>query len=376
MVVYSPAMGATCWRCQAEVKREGAYCPTCGAALRPGEGGGAAGVDWQSRIQGEPKGRRTWAYVVLGVLALLALPFTAALGALTGPAFAARNGRRLRRHVGERLASPAMAGDRFTATREGEEIRRKLEKLARPGALAYAWVVQYLLLIAAGLVLFVGAARAPWFIDYWRALENTFEVRGVSGRVPVGTELEFERWTDGRYVSAHDVRYETVRRLTPGEAATMRLKRSGSSWGPSSDRYGEPPPYEFIHTSYPHGELKQATAVNVRWEGTETYGAIFWTLGGTYLASLAVVHFLYWLKFMRHRTTEVLAAAYARGDVKFHDEVMAKAQSLNHGLMFGAIALSVLQLHVVVFPWMAPLAMRLHERWEQRVGVAPALGVR
>lgn len=369
--VYSPAMGATCWRCQAEVKREGAYCPTCGAALRPGEGG--VGVDWQSRIEREPKGRRTWAYVILAVLAVLAFPATLAVGVLAGPAFGALNNRRLRRHVGERIASPVLAGERFTATREGEEIRRKLDRLAARGPLSYAWVVQYLLLLAAGLVLFVGAAGAPSYVNYEDALEDIFEVESAWGWRPVDSKDEFDWQVEEHGLNAWDVKYETVRGRAPDPREG--LPTSIHSDGHSSGNRREPA-YEFVHTGTWKPEVRQAKALRLRWRESETLGAVFWTLGGTYLATLPVVHFLYWLKFMRHRTTEVLAAAYARGDVKFHDEVMGKAQGHNHGLMFGAIALSVTQLHVVVFPWMGPLSMHLHEGWEKRVGVAPALGIK
>ena len=122
----------------------------------------------------------------------------------------------------------------------------------------------------------------------------------------------------------------------------------------------------------------RVTGVSLEWDGTERAGIAFLVLLGLLYLLYTIWGLVFWTKFARHARAEAVAAAYAKGDVAFHDRLVPGVERRNTLLIIGMVVLSILPMfawHIVLFPVSSAIAFARHRSWEKHSGVAGALGV-
>jgi hypothetical protein len=222
--------------------------------------------------------------------------------------------------------------------------------------------------------LFIVPANAPRPIGYERAMECVLETRSASAYFYFDSASEYENfwrdyatWSyDEIYLSASNVGRDSTSQNLPRPDLEIY---TGSGRSISSYQH---PPYEYLRETYSGGarEYQRVSSVTAHWNATEAAGVVFWVAaGGIYFMNL-VFGLVFWTRFMRHRQAEVLAAAYAVGDPGLHDKLAPLVKQRNAVLAWVVIPLSVIGLHMVLFPVLRSRMLAKHVEWERRSGLA------
>lgn len=357
-----------CWRCQRPMRPGATFCAACGAAQQPDDPDAAK--RWQARIApvDAPPSRG------LSFLWLLAWP----AAPLLFPAHLVAAGNRLRRHVRARAESPALASPRFIASPEGKAIAGRLARSAgRPASRGVLTALFCYLLIAVALgVLLLGPTFAPSRIRYDRALESILEADATRQTISITSPRQYDEVWSTLWWGYSRVKVE-------GYTATnvdveQATRNAGVVWdNDDEDTPNNHRPYiyseRYSWSSTP--QLKRASYITLEWDGSAGYGVVFYVLVGLLHVTFVILGLRFWLRFMRHLEAEALAAAYAKGDTAYHDRVMADVRRRNTLIGLAVIPLSIVGLHVALFPVLSAFAFAAHPDWERRHGIADALGI-
>lgn len=352
-----------CWKCQAPLRSaEARFCPNCGAATQSA----TPPDDWRKRIDAAGQTGAGWRLLAKILLVLVSG------GLLLYPIFFVRNRRRLSRHIADHLVSPRFEAGRFQATPEGQNILARLQRLAgSPRALGIPTAIFLYCFILLPLgILFIGPTFAPAYVGYDRALERVLECSSTRGWISVRSRSHYQT-TLNQLKYQYDYGYINYNQATAGESG-LNLPTSQYYGGPDGDWHNKP--YEYLYTGGGRPTVYRASSIEFYWDGSETLGVIFYIALSLMALVLMIAHIRHWVRFARHRAVEVLAASYLRGDLRYHDELMADVRGRNAGLTFAVIAFTLSQFHLLAFPFMAPWMLRWHIEWEERVGIDRALG--
>jgi hypothetical protein len=365
-----------CWKCKNPLRADAAaFCPTCGAAQkRDADADPGATRDWQARLS--PVERPpSWG---LAFLWLIAWP----IAPLTYPVFLVKATRRLRRHVVQRLRAPALASPRFTEGAQGRQIEQRLAdsagKLTSGGALPA--FLSFVLIAAMAIVVFATAANAPAPIRFGAALDAEASLRPARAYVPIYSRTDYDSfWTQPSMNGTY-----TRVKLQSGydyEITAAAINSLGTWSDGENDTAARHRPYEYLETRRGEDARQSAHRVlgaSLEWNGTENAGVAFLVLLGLLYLLYTGWGLLFWARFARHTRAEAVAAAYATGDVAFHDRLVPGVDRRNTVLLIGMFVLSILPMffwHIVLFPVSSAIAFARHPRWEKRSGVAAALGI-
>lgn len=363
---------AACWKCHNQLRQEHLdFCPVCGAAQRPDEPNAARA--WQLRLDpaGQPPG---WA---LSLLWILAWP----LAPITYPILMARASRRLKNHVMQRLAAPALAAPRFTQSAEGQHILRQLATSVGNLRSSGAGLVTLLLFLVGFLLsmVFLVPTASPDPISWENGIESVLEVRPARAYYYINSAEEYERfWNNNQYYRFSRVQVGS-RYVSSLAGATGGLSR----WSESElDTPDEHRPYEYlVGPRYRGGpmEVYQVYSIIGQWNGTVTAGILFYVGLGILVLSYLSWGLVYWFRFMRHARAEAVAAAYAKGDVTLHDALLARVSSRNTGLTLLVVFILLVPMppaiFLVFYPILSAIIVSRHYGWEKQTGILPALGL-
>lgn len=343
----------------------------CGAAQRPDDAGSAR--VWQLRL--DPAGQQPgWA---LSLLWILAWP----LAPITYPILMARASRRLKNHVQQRLAAPALASPRFTQSAEGQQILRQLATSAgnlRSGGTGLATLLLFLVgfLLA---ILFLVPTVSPDPISWENGFESIWEVRPARAYYYIDSPAEYDSfWNNNQYYRFSRVSVSTT------YVSSYNAAQSGlPTWsGNLFDTPYEHRPYEYLTPPRYRGgspEIHRVTSIIGQWSGTVTAGVMLYVGLGILVLSYLSWGLVYWFRFMRHARAEAVAAAYAKGDVTLHDALLARVNSRNTGLTLLVIFMLLVPMppaiFLVLYPILSAIIVSRHYAWEKQAGILPALGL-
>ncbi len=358
-----------CWKCGNTVEPNvGGFCPACGAGLMA-----AGSSPWAARVSGGGEGP-AWALRLIWIL-------FAPLTALGYPIFWIAARRNLARHTMQRLNSPALTSPYVTQNPEGQAVLARLHRAGGASTGVLPFMMTLMLMIVLAAVVFIPPAFAPTPIRYERTMECILEGRSARGYLYVDTPEQYE--STWRSISSRKYSRVYVESFW-GEyvdEARMRMKYPGAGhWvGYNNDTPERHRPYYYVDDSYSSGQsatvyVRRANAIVVEWSMTEKASIVFYC--GLILLYLALVGLGigYWLRLARHAKAEALAAAYATGDVGYHDRLVPQVASHNGLWIALGIIAAVTQLQLVLFPLLSSLAMSTHLSWEGRTGIGGVLG--
>jgi len=350
---------------------------------------------WHLALRYSVRQAPAWLCMTLGTcLPIVSLPVTLALLV-----------RALRRHVSERLASPAFSSERFAGS-QGRAVLRRLRR-------SRGWFGAPVVLLVLGGVLaatvaypFAVAAALPEFptdrvIEQMLALNPVYAYRSCPSR-PAFEALS-RRWLAS-------VDYHSLRAIPPGEKPPAGLpvvpwrslsgsyRSHGSGPGKtwfrvyvsfelpykwlSRDRDGrwhQVPrdlPYEaFFRDRDGRWHHARAVAAHYRCGGTELLGVLFYALfPGLFWVVGMWLQLTFWVRLARHRTAEVQAVLLARLEAQGDPDLLAEATLRNRALViWPCLVSSVLGIWPLVVPFAGPAHLNRHFDWEWRVGVDEAL---
>ena len=327
-------------------------------------------AEWRIAVRRTTQDTPVWLCTMLGLyLPVVSLPVVLAVLVRT-----------LRMHVRERLLGAALSAERFSSG-HGLAIRRRLWKAhGRFGGLLVLLAL-YGLALAALACPFLIAASMPTF-DFTEALEGVLEVEEVWCIRHCHCRGDWEAlprrwpvWTayyDEREIPAEE-ELPTGLPVIEEQIGEARPYRDQRSW--YRLHTGRWLPYEGLlrdHAGTWHHV--QAVAVGYLWDGTRRLGIIFYSVSLTsiYLAG-TLLHLLLWLRFARHRTGEIHAAALVRGEAP-DPELLAGVKRSNRRLIVWMCVLAPLVgVAALILPFVGPILLNRHFAWEQRVGLDEAL---
>jgi hypothetical protein len=349
----------TCWRCKNPLRSESlAFCPACGAAVRRDE---AVARDWALRLQ-EGSQHLHWGlsflWLLCGPLLLLVFPF-----------LLARANRRLKRHHAERLTAPAFASSRFTESPEGQAI---LSRFRSAITTSTSWtllqaVILYVLIAATVGAVYIVPAFAPRLVRYEDAIESVV-TGGPAHRwmyISWSSPDEYEAtWKELGKPMYSDIK---VGAFNDFSTTTGVLPH----WAGTTDTPDNHRPLRYVGRD---GTTYRVEGMSFASDYAPQAHVVFLIAAISLYLCLFWFGLSFWLRFARHSQAEVLAAAYARGDLKYHDELLGRVRLLNGVLISAAIILAITPGQLVFFPFLSAVVFAHHLRWERRMGITGALG--
>lgn len=353
----------TCWRCKNPLRAESlAFCPVCGAAVRRDD---AVARDWALRLE-EGSQHLHWGLSFLWLLCGPLLP-------LVFPFLLARANRRLTRHHAQRLSAPAFSSARFSESPEGQAILNRFRaavgknfsgRIMQP-------VILYLLLVATWGTFFVVPAFAPKLMRYEEGIDMVVTGRPAHRWMSFywTTPQEYEAtWEDLDERVYSNIRVEAYNDYN-GDHDPMPIP--APRWTGTTDTRSDHRPLRYTGDD---GTIYHVRSMTFSSDYAPEAHVVF--LVGAILLYVCLAWFglSFWLRFARHSQTEVLAAAYARGDLKYHDAMLGNVRLLNGLLISLAIFLAITMGQLVFFPFMSAVVFAHHLRWERRSGITSALG--
>jgi len=382
----------TCWKCRGSLRvADAPFCPNCGAPQRQGGGspeaaaqgtagaappvltateGGRQGDGWESRIEQND----TAPPLGLSLLWLLAFP----LSPITYPFLLFRADRRLRRHVQAHLASPPLQTPRATQSPEGRTILGRLaDSAGRVTSHGVVPLVVSLLLVSIGLFALFGIpAGAPRPISYERAMEAVAEVGRANSYIYFSSRGDYENFWDYYPTWEYDdIRLSTSSNYTRSDKVGGSNYPSYDNWSGTVSSYDHPP-YEFVSGDDRDSRYHRVTSAYVYWEDTQPAGVLFWVCAVALYLWYLLFGLIFWVRFARHRQTELLAAAFAVGRPALHDQYLSLIRQRNTLLMWVVVPLALTGLHMIVFPVLSRTMFARHAGWEVRSGIRAAFASR
>ena len=364
----------TCSKCGTALRQPNAtFCHACGGAAKPDAPNTAAGKAWQARLRASEHTSAVWRllWILTGPLAVILFPLHIRAAAL-----------RLRRHVRQRVESPVFATPRFTDAEEGRQIVQRLASCGRGWTIAWAYAAFALVVLLAGVASIV-PLTAPSHVHYEDALAGIFG-GGFNERsfVYVGSAAEYEAaWRRVNLAPGTRVDVDVRQQSNFGPQSFSEKSSPAPYWdGIPNDTINNHRPFEYVRQSrydvkmMPPTYRVEGLTVTTRYDRT-AISIIVWTGIAVLYLTYLLLGVQFWRRFARHAGAEALAAAYARSDTALLDKLLPGLKARNSAMIILGTAMAVFPLQLLLFPFVSSIVFVRHEKWEQRSGVADALGM-